>query len=543
MITFENQNGKTSNCFIIAVLVLAFSSDTIVTAADLGGRAGKMWAPFLEWELTNDSYSGNPFDVMASAIFIHAESAEKRVTQMFYDGNNTWKFRFTGTRVGAWSFTTSSEDPELSGHTGAVTIEPNPNDKIKGFLTHRGNKFAIQRSSTDDLEGYVFMVYMGRVNFPAYLEVYGPDLKDTAGKTRAYLAEAMENGFETIFLHVNNNWLKYGARTYSEHKSEEPDLTAFRVVETVIAAAHQAGGRVHIWAWGDEQRKWTPRGLPGGVNGSVDRRLQRYIAARLGPLPGWTMGYGFDLHEWTNGKQLNSWADFLHGHFGWQHLLSARGIILSGPDNINSYDGMGRNVALHTTSGGPKDYQEIVDDLDSNVSTPHLYEERHTYKRPRFQLDMDGTRRLMWWEAMAGGMGGFFGFYPPDSSAFAGHPYPNPEQLRTHYTFWHTNRRFLLDMERANHFSDDRTFILENSDNTRFILYKESSDTIQIDFSTMPGPQPAVAVDTKKAYSEIHLGDLQPKAQTIELPTVSDWVLAVGHFKQPTGSGGRGHPQ
>jgi hypothetical protein len=47
----------------------------------------------------------------------------------------------------------------------------------------------------------------------------------------------------------------------------------------------------------------------------------------------------------------------------------------------------------------------------------------------------------------------------------------------------------------------------------------------------MLGPQPVVAVDTKKPYREIDLGNLQPKAQTIRLPMVSDWVLAVGNFK------------
>lgn len=44
----------------------------------------------------------------------------------------------------------------------------------------------------------------------------------------------------------------------------------------------------------------------------------------------------------------------------------------------------------------------------------------------------------------------------------------------------------------------------------------------------------AVAVDTKKAYSEIPLGCLQPIVLTIKLPKVSDWVVAVGNFIQST---------
>jgi len=515
-------------CLIALIFILLTISNAM--AADLGDSACTMWSPHLEWQLSNPSWSDNPFDVVTTVTFVHADSGETRVTEMFYDGGDTWKFRFTGTRLGAWTFTTTSNDAPLNGHTGTITVKPNPDNKIKGFLTHQGNKYAIQRNHTDDLEGYVFTVYMGRVNFDSYLDTFTPDLSDMAQKNRAYLAEALDNGFEAIFIHVNNNWFKYGVREHNKHDSQNPDLTTFSVLETIITTAHQAGCRVHLWAWGDESRKWTPKGVPGGINGAADRRLQRYIAARLGPLPGWTMGYGFDLHEWTNSDELNSWATYMHDHFGWQHLLSARGYILSGPNNVNSYDGFGRKVPLCTKRHGPKDYQEIVEDMESIAATPHFYEERHTYKRTGFDLDMDGTRRLLWWEVMAGGMGGFFGFYPPKGRSFGEHPYPNPEQLCTHYTFWHTHRRFLLDMQRDNELSSNGAYVLKNADGTHYVLYKEAAGVIEIDLSQMNGSQRAVAVDTKKAYAEVDLGTLKPTDQTIKLPFSSDWAIAVGEY-------------
>jgi len=71
---------------------------------------------------------------------------------------------------------------------------------------------------------------------------------------------------------------------------------------------------------GDESRRQTPIRL-GGRNGPADRRLQRYIAARLGPMPGWTMGYGYDLDEWAAEKDLREWHAHMHRHFGWPHML------------------------------------------------------------------------------------------------------------------------------------------------------------------------------------------------------------------------------
>lgn len=491
-------------------------------ADDLGSRTGTMWAPYLEWSLNNASHSGNAYDVLATVTFTHGASGETRTTQMFHDGSQTWKFRFTGTKTGAWSFTTSSGDPDLNGHTGTVTINPNPDPDVRGFLTHDGNRYVIQTGDAATPRAYLHTVYMNGVNFDSHVGTFGPDAASTGTKTAAFLGEALDNGFETIFVTVNNSWFKYGTKKYTEHSSTQPDPVTFRVLETIITTVHAAGGRVHLWCWGDESRQWTPIGV-GGINGTADRRVQRYIAARLGPLPGWTMGYGFDLHEWTTPAQLDSWAQYLHDRFGWQHLVCTRGEPLTGPNNMNSYDGFGRGVTLATTSGGPQNYQEIVDDLNGDLTRPHFYEERHSYLRSGFNLDMDGTRRLLWWQAMAGGMGGFFGFYSSSP-----HPYPHPEQLRTHYEFWHVRNRFRLGMQRANVLTDG--YALRENGNARYVFYRENASSIQADLSGMSGPQPAVAVDLKQAYAEIDLGVLSASSQTLTLPHSSDWAIAVGSY-------------
>jgi len=515
-----------------ALGLLAKAASTNHIGRDLGNKAAVMWNT-LEWSIKCDSSPGNPFDVLATAAFTHTNSGRKHSTEMFYNGKGAWRFRFTPTRGGKWTFRTASDVPTLDGYTGSVTVTENPDKNVKGFLTHAGNKYAIQVREETDLKGYLFNVYMGRVKQLAYLDDFGPDLGQVKKKALACLAEARKNGFEIIFIHVNNNWFKFGVRQHNQHDSKNPDPVSFTVLETIIRTVHQAGGRVHIWAWGDESRKWTPRGVPGGINGRTDRRLQRYIAARLGPLPGWTMGYGFDLHEWTDTEQLNSWAAYLHHYLGgWQHLLCARGHLLKGPDNLNSYDGFGRNVELKTTAHGPVDYQEIAEDMDGDLTRPHFYEERHSYKREGFNLDMDGTRRLLWWESMAGGMGGFFGFYP-DSP----YPYPNPEQLRTHYTFWHTNHRFRLDMQRAN--SSGKELLLAVPSRSHYVFYGENTSSISMDLSGMSDPQPAVAVDTKKEYHEIEIGTLSTTEHVWKAPYRSDWAVAVGDFSEDISASNR----
>jgi len=483
--------------------------------ADLREQTVTMWAPFAEWSLKNPTVTGNPFDVVAKVTFTHESGKETRTTEMFYAGDATWTFRFTGTRVGKWVFRTqangagsTTRDPNLHGRTGAISVQPNPDPRIKGFLTASGQKFARQIGEHGALKGCLFNVYMNGKDFHARFD--GPDWSDPA-RIDAYIADAAQYGFCTVFLHVNNSWFKYGTNGWNEHSSENPDPRTFEVIEDFITRAHARGVHTQVWAWGDEARKWTPIGV-GGKNGVPDRRLQRYIAARLGPLPGWTMGYGFDLQEWTSEDDLKAWAEHLHARMGWRHLLWGRGRSNSALD-VKSY-------SSHEVRG----YEQIVEDLASDPSRPHLYEERHTRNR-NSGLDPEGTRRFLWDLAMAGGVGCWWGFY--DRGGNQAPPYANPEELKTHAAFWTT--RFTLDLQRDNRITDGRA--LRSPDFSRIIVYREGAERITMDLSKAARPQPAFAVDTTKAYREIDIGTLKPGKHTWKAPRRSDWAVAVGRFQ------------
>lgn len=474
-----------------------------------GEHAVTLWSPFLEWNVANPSYTGNPFDVVADVVFTHAESGATHTTEMFFAGDSAWKFRFTGTRTGRWTFASHSDDPELNGHTGSIEVSPNHDPAVRGFLTTSGNKFAIQTGNNGKLAGFVFDVYMNNVEHSLRKRLLhgDPDPNpDIDGEIDALLADTREHGFETAFFSVMQpeSWVE----------GTEPLLRTFEILERAIVAAHSRGMRMHFWMWGDEARSWTP---PGGINSATDRRLQRYLAARLGPLPGWTLGYGFDLEEWTTEEQMRSWAEYLHAHMGWRHLLWARGRSNAELDvrSLSSYD--------------VRSYSKIANGLSAHPDRPSLYEERHSYLR-NSDLSMAGTRRFLWQQTIAGGFGGFWGFFSDGT-----HPYPNPEQLETHGNFWHGRNRFLLDMERANELSDG--YVLADPSRQHFAIYREAANSIQIDLSSASSALPAVAVDTVGEYLEIDLGTLAPALQSVILPHNSDWALAIGEFAGAEGSG------
>lgn len=103
---------------------------------------------------------------------------------MFYAEGTTWKFRFTGTRLGTWTFTTTSSDSDLAGQAGTIIITPNPDPSLMGFVTNIGNKWV--RQMTEDGQVTAFVPQLVMVNGPqGYYPVgwftFGPGAMSYAG--------------------------------------------------------------------------------------------------------------------------------------------------------------------------------------------------------------------------------------------------------------------------------------------------------------------------------------------------------------------------
>ncbi len=538
---------------LVGGLLLGVVSSNSKTTQD---RITSLWQ-VTEWTLENPTWSGNPYDLIARATFVHAPSGERRSTPMFYAGDQRWKFRFTGTQTGNWHFSTQSEDANLDGWSGVVTVGPRANPALKGFLTSVGNKYAIMDGNADDLEGYVYQVYMNQQDYSQQHEHHSRILghPDRQHLIPDYWQNTQENGFNTYFYAVFYSWFKMGAlgindfSSNSDSQLDTPDPALFDALEHAIQYAHERGGRTHIWAWGDNDRRQTPNYLGDGFRGQRHQRLIRYIAARLGPIPGWSMNFGFDTMEMPNSEADSAWwAGELNKQMGWPHILSSRGW-----NNANfgagSYAGFGGlPYDLQTSDKGPANYLEIKRHMDALPSKPSIYEERHTFNRwqcwpddvpDRNRLNEPGSRRLMWRESMAGGMGGFFGHYSERFNQFG--PFKPegpcgyyPESLktafRTHQEFW-KNGRLRLDLQPDDRLiSQEQGVCLSDDNKTHIICYVEDTQEVAIDLSSMSGQQPAIVVDAKTRFRELDRGRVKPGIHRWTFDHRTDWVVAIGNF-------------
>lgn len=481
----------------------------------------------IEYELTATGVAGNKFDLIASATFTHATEASVTV-EMFYVGADTWRFRFTGIKQGLWSYTTASSEAQLAGESGAVTVVANADADVYGFFTNSGNKWAVQRGNVPTVEGFIYNTFQHQNNVRTNnTETTG--IRDlgithiTAAQVGLYCDEAEENGHNVIFfmpmaasergVSTISVWTDGEAGTYS------PRLDTFAQIDMVLDTARARGIFVDFWLHGDEERGWSPDlCFPGGHQGTEDQRLLRYIAARMGPKPNWTMQFGFDLVEWTNDTEVNEWAAFVNSKLDarYRHMLSGRGFGTT--SDVKAYSGV--PVPTHATA---------VSNLASDSGRPHHFAERHWHPD---RANTSQILRGMWQFAMAGGHGGHWGIRP--NNAINGTDvYPSAlsgEEMKTHFAFWHTGRRFLLDM------AADDTLVntghcLKSAANQHYIIWVEGASSVTVDLSSMSGTQSVIAVDTNAAYSEDVLSDVTPgSGKVITLASSGDWAIAIGSF-------------
>ncbi len=501
---------------ILGLLLLSFTGPA---QAFVGGsdRTLSRLGDYGEWTLANTSFGGNPYDLQANAVFVHTNSGETRSTPMFYAGNGQWKFRFTATRTGQWTLRTVSNDPDLNGFRGEVTV--NGNSPYKGFVEANGSFWT--RSAT------------GEAFVPQYVMYAGPQyFRTNEGLIQNDINRYLDNGqgFTGLHVPVYCRWFDINTASCNEVGNSNPDQATFEALETLIQRVYQAGGTVHLWAWGDTGRQQNTTVLrnEGGINGPADLRLQRYIAARLGPLPGWTMGYGYDLFEWVGGGELSFWRNNMHNLMGWPHLLGARG-------NTNSFAQPSEVMDFASYETHRPSYSTYRLSVSQRPGKPSFSEDRFRFRgnaQRAKDYQFSEMRRGMWHSAIAGGVANIWGNLTSDGvnhdprineGEAPSSLLPNGDQLRTYRAF--VDRYFELGMVNCDGESD--AFCIRRTNNTARALYRENTSQIAVDLSGHNGAANVVAVDTLRPWAPVNLGQIARGNVQISLPYSSDWAVSV----------------
>lgn len=512
----------------------AVASDS--TTGTLPSMQGIVHEPFVEWRVEVAEIDGlSPWDVRAFAVFTHRDEGHVYRVPWFYTGDGAFELRFTGPLVGLYDIETNSSDvAALDGLSGDVTIDMNPNPDAKGFLTTDGTAFAYFVGDGSEKRRTLYNVHQRHTHSrnPTGWETVAHVPVDTDrpfdgldSRIEEMLDEVEAIGMQALFLMIAHNSTIFPSTYRSGYRDghETPDETTYEILEEILQRAHARGLFVHFWLWADSEVDGSSESLPGGVNGWLDQRLNRYFVARLGAYPNWSMSLGYDLEEWIDEEEVREWGATMRSFSTLPRLYTARehgthwrhGTLDLGDDKLDVYSNDFRPDSGFY--GHARDRFEEVDD-----QMPVLYERRFLHTRDDV-WDMTTTRRAIWQFTLAGGAGAIYGtLWGP------GPEYPNPEQLTAIARFW--EHRFLHPMRPH---PDPIDGLVMHDGERRHVAYKEDTSDITIDIQPDMANVPIVAVDTRRAYDEIAIGTRDSGTHVISLPTHSDWVLAIGDFNEP----------
>lgn len=359
----------------------------------------------------------------------------------------------------------------------------------------------------------------GKAFVPNYimLDMLAADLNGINEKNLDNFIEEylLGHGFNGLHIAVGGQWFHTGNFTVSENDTV-PDLRTYEKLAMIINRVYKAGGTTHLWLWGDDQRSQTAKSTRDGIMGKQEQLVLDKIAEKLGPLKGWTMGYGFDLWEWVNESQLNQWHAYLWSKPGWNHLLGARGA-RSGRKELNQ---LSESLDYSGYEYHKPGYEELVAMINKRPYKPSFSEDRYRVRKPSPYPEKDytdeETLRGLWLHTMAGGIAAIWGKL--DGNRI----YSNKTALKCFSVFWNDKARFSKDMVIDNSLTNG--YCLRDSE-LAYVFYKENTDLLRYQFDGKP--KKVVVVDTKKEYKELKLGLKKAGEYVYKAPYPSDWAIAV----------------
>ena len=400
-----------------------------------------------------------------------------------------------------------------------------PSDR--GELTHFGNKWGW--AGTGEVFVPQLVMYATPPNF------YGNPGKVDAD-VRLYLDTYGFNGFHVF---VSCRWFDIGEPDCREAEGTDPELDprTFEALEMLIRKTYAATGMVHLWMWGDEERGQTPSARDDweGLDGPVARKVEAAIAERLGPLPGWTLGYGFDLDEWVEASEIHAWRDRMHRLLPGFRFMGGRP---QGPNNGRNherYAAWNRGLDYASYEHHKPSYAVYVDALESNPDKPVMSEDRFRVlpSSDRKHYSPREIRRGLYHSTFAGGVANIWGHLKDGGSHELGSaPFPNRGQIRTYFEL--VRGRFLEPMKRcsAAKTNPSRRSLCLGDAGEHYLFYRENTDRVDLDLKNAVSALPVVAVDTTKPYEELELGNYAPGRHEWRAPHRSDWAIAAGAFRR-----------
>jgi hypothetical protein len=371
--------------------------------------------------------SGNPFDVELRGEFT-GPGGVRLVVPGFYDGENTWKIRFSPTAVGQWSMKTLSPAAALNGRTETnIDCTANTNAAIHGGLL------------VDPMNRHHFVYEDGTRYFLMGYEadwLWGVDMKDPDRRVMRHLIDQIASrGFNQVIVNIfayDTSWSKgnmnewdYGppAMFVFGGSNEKPDYSRlntafFKLYDGMMQALQDKGIVAHLmFKVYNKMVNWPP---PGSKD---EARYFRYVTARYQAFSNVVWDFSKEAYNEPDKKLEERLIDLIRSTDGYHRLTTAHDNDLYDWDsNLNS------NLDFRTDQEH-RDWKEMVI-FDRKlrpwpVVNSELYYERGVDNLPTYPIKQN------WQDEVRGAYevylsGGYFVYYYDNTAWDVVKPDPEP---------------------------------------------------------------------------------------------------------------------
>ena len=101
-----------------------------------------------ERTFTHISTCANPYTyITAKAHLTEPDRKTRRILPLFWDGDTTWRFRFSPDKVGDWQWAVRSDDPGLNGNSGSFHVIESQNKG--GILPMKQHPYHFERQNSE----------------------------------------------------------------------------------------------------------------------------------------------------------------------------------------------------------------------------------------------------------------------------------------------------------------------------------------------------------------------------------------------------------
>ncbi len=370
---------------------------------------------------------GNPFDVELRGEFT-GPGGVQLVVPGFYDGENTWKIRFSPTAMGHWSMRTLSPIAALNGRTETnIDCTANTNPAVHGGLL------------VDPVNRHHFLYEDGTRYFLMGYEadwLWGADMKDPDRKVMKHLIDQIASrGFNHLLVNVfaydtawskgNVNEWDYGppAMYVFGGSNDKPDHSRlntafFKIYDGMMQALQDKGivANVMLKVY-NKMVNWPAAGSHD------EERYFRYVTARYQACSNIVWDFSKESYNEPDKKLEKHIMDLIRSTDAYHRLTTAH------DNDIYDWDPSLNSNLDFRTDQEHRDWKEmLVFDRQLRpwpVVNSELYYERGVDNLPSYPIKQD-------WEEMIRGAyeiylsGGYFVYYYDNTAWDVVKPDPEP---------------------------------------------------------------------------------------------------------------------